>query len=254
HEPVVTLTPGVTRSRTWRIAWRPLVPGLGTLSGSLSYSSGVAVVPSSPPADLAERVKPGDVLYILSWYDGSSGVPEGCDAYAEVESLNYEVVSATDGRIEIAERSGPLPTAECFRVPIVFQVRAFDYVVTASGLDTFFRISPGETFVYQGERFVETDPLIDGPEIRFTLATEQNEEAWSFGAARELIVSSGLEPATRSVDAASLNLVRAALPGRPAVQKSSEGVGGGRFFVPYEGSGYVISFDLRTSGRQKVLR
>ncbi|MFW5878544.1 MAG: hypothetical protein ACOCVR_01895, partial [Myxococcota bacterium] len=62
-------------------------------------------------------------------------------------------------------------------------------------------------------------------------------------------------PLAAEPDWATLEVSRATIIGRPAVQREeAERYGGGRVFVPYAGPGYLISFDLRSRGEQRVHR
>lgn len=247
----VELTPGVTRSRTWRIAWKGTLPGLAEEIGRLSEDG--AVVPSAPPEDLSDRVRPGDTLTIRDWY--ADAPPAGCTAYQGAD-LTYEVTAAEGGRIALTPTEGgaPLPSASCFPVAFVFEVRASGYTVTADDLEPVWRLAPGERFVYQGQRFEETTPSFVGPEIAFTLAEAQDPDQMSPGAERVLTVSSGLDPLLFvPVEAVSscnqlrtqnfqTNLGPAALPGRVSILRDPDTPTRGRAYVPYTGSGYFISF------------
>jgi hypothetical protein len=252
--PRVTTTPGVTRTRTWRIIHQGEVPGQSPALGSVEAGT---VTPASPPDDLDARVLPGDRLTITAWHGGE--VPDGCAVFEAADPLAWNVASvdAETGAIGLEVREGgpPLPTVDCFAEAVVYRIRASGILVTASGLDAFFRLGPGETFEYEGARFVRTDPLVDGPEIRFTLAEDQNLGAMAPGAERRLRVSSGLEPIVAAPDTAGLGVAQASIPGQLAVFKADPATfGTGRIFVPYAGPGYLVSFDLRTRGAQRLHR
>ena len=152
-------------------------------------------MPLVPLADLGSRVQPGDTLAITSWH--GTDVPAGCDAYTSGDPT-YKVAGVDAGlnRILIAAEDGgaPLPTRTCFPEPFVYAVTASGYTFTASDLDQVWRLTPGETFTYQGSRFATTDPLYVGPDFRFTLSKDQDPSKMSAGATLKLTVKSGFDP------------------------------------------------------------
>ena len=157
--------------------------------------------------------------------------------------------------LETVEAGPPLPSAACFAGEFVFRLRAGGYMVRGDRIDEVFRLEPGETFEYRGERFLRTVPLREGPEIRFTLSETQYEEELVEGAERRLIVRAGFDMVAATPDVSGLQVARATMVGRPAVHREeTERFGGGRVFVPYAGPGYLISFDLRSRGEQRAHR
>ncbi len=254
--PLVEVTPGVTRTRTWRVAWRGEIPGqapaLGTVAADMD---GVAVLPLM--ASTAVWVAAGDRLTIVRWFDEEP--PAGCEVYTEAPHLTWEIeeVDGISGGMTLAVLEGgpPLPSEDCFDETVTYRVRAGDYLVTASGLDSSWRVRPGDTFEHRGEPFMQLDPPVEGPEIRFTLAEVQHEDDMVEGVERRLHVSDGFERVRAVPDVAGLQVPPASMPGQPAAfRPDTSRYGTGRLFLPYSGPGYIFSFDLRTRGDQRFYR
>ncbi len=254
--PVVTTTAGVTRSRTWTIGWKAKLPQQDTVLGRLVAGGGQAyVVPLTPVPDLGDRVRAGDVLTITSWHGAT--VPSGCDAYTGGDPT-YDIVAVDGalGHITLAPQANgdPLPTRACFSEPFVYSVTASGYTLSATDLSKVWRLTPGETFRWDGSRFLVTSPLYLGPDFVFTLASDNDPSKMSDGATRKLEVSSGLDPVIASVDTRSLQIVGAFVPGQPTVTPTGTGWRSGRLYVPYTASGAVISFDVGSRAAQELLR
>lgn len=254
--PDVTMTRGVTRSRTWTIGWHVKLPGQDTVLGRLVAGGGSAyVVPITPVSDLGSLVQPGDTLTITSWH--GTTVPSGCSDYTGA-TLTYDVTAVDGGlgRLAIAATSGgpPLPSPQCFPDAFVYSVEAGGYTLVASDMSKVWRMKPGDHFVWTGSRFVVTNPVYLGPDFAFTLAKGQDPSQMKDGATRQLKVSSGLDPVIGKVDVTTLQLVGAFAPGQPAVVGTGTGWRSGRLYVPYVATGAVISFDVGSRASQELLQ
>lgn len=266
-EPAVRTTPGVTRSRTWKVGWHVSVPKQAAVLGRLVASNTSAIIsPILEVPDLDIRVQPGDTVKIDNWYQKSA--PAGCDAYTAVAAPTYQVESVDVGAQTITMGTvtggAPLPTSACFKTAFVYTVVSGGYMVQGSGVDTIYRLTPGDLFRYDGTRWLKTNPVILGPAVQFTLSSDQDPSQMSDGAERTLTITSGATPVIYTVDYKTLasgvysslhiTLAPVSLPGQPVVLKASSGkYSSGTLYVPYVGSGYVVGFDVESGGGQTLV-
>jgi len=248
----IGLSAGVTRTRSWSIAYRPIVALQSDIEGQLA-SDGARLLlrPTRRLGDVAARLKVGDELELLA-------APAAC---GEISKIRYQLLAVTPA-VSSAEQDslelGPLGDAPvladpaCASEPIRYAIRASAFVITASGLPDLLRAKPGETLSVQGAAFRAEHA--DGPELLLELDADQSGVVQ--GATRVIAISSGGDPLR--IESNSVLGSNARSPGRPALFTVSgqlgKSVSTGRAYLPFPGANAVFGFDLETGGSPTLLR